>query len=324
MNHLFFVAVATLLSVVPSFAQSTGATVSGRVLDPTDAPITGAKVTLKPTSSEFVREQSTEEGGNFSFPNLQQGEYEIEVTANGFKSFNQRNILIRQYENVRIPVTLELGETSQRVEVVASVSALNMETPEVKGTLPKREIEALPLQVAGGQRSAATFVTLLPGVSPGGGQSDAFRARFNGGQRFSDEAILDGVTMQEGLLSQSGMVAIQNDFPIAPEAVNEISVLTSNYDVQFGASSAAVIIASTKSGTNEFHGDGYQYHRNSAFNARPWNASTRPFTLQNDFGGFLGGPIKLKPFWTTNVKTYFFAHLEGFRSVGSTTAPILT
>lgn len=324
LNRVVLLASAALFSATLIFAQSTGAAIGGQVNDPSGAPISGAVVTLKSTSSEFVRKLATDETGSFSFPNLQQGGYELEITANGFKVFSQKNITLRQYENVRLPVTLEVGETSQRVEVTESISALNVETPEVKGTLPRREIESLPLQVAGGQRSAATFVTLLPGVSPGGGQAGAFEARFNGGQRFSDEAILDGVTMQEGLLSQSGMVAIQNDFPIAPEAVNEISVLTSNYDVQFGASSAAVIIASTKSGTNEFHGGAYEYHRNSAFNARPWGAATRPFTLQNDFGGFIGGPVKLKPVWNSKAKTYFFFHHERFRSVGSTTVPILT
>jgi len=324
MRHLLLVGVLAISTAVGLIAQSTSATISGQVTDATSAAIVGAEVTLKSTTSEFVRKQKTDEAGSYSFPNIQQGGYEIEITASGFNAYSQKGILIRQYESIRIPVTLQVGEATQRVEVVESVSALNVETPEVKGSLPRREIESLPLQVAGGQRSAATFVTLLPGVAPGGGQSDAFQARFNGGQRFSDEAILDGVTMQEGLLSQSGMVAIQNDFPIAPEAVNEISVLTSNYDVQFGASSAAVIISSTKQGTNEFHGGAYEYHRNSAFNARPWNAASRPFTLQNDFGGYFGGPIKVKPFWTNSVKTYFFAHAEGFRSVGSTTKPLLT
>ncbi|MEJ7608979.1 MAG: Plug domain-containing protein [Bryobacteraceae bacterium] len=246
------------------------------------------------------------------------------MTASGFKQFSQKGIIIRQNEAIRLPVNLEVGDATQTVEVTSAASALNVETPEVKGTISRTEIEALPLQVAGGQRSAATFVTLLPGVTPGGGQSGAFEARFSGGQRFSDEAILDGVTMQEGLLSQSGMVAIHNDFPIAPEAVDEISVLTSNYDVQYGSSSAAVIIASTKQGTNQFHGGAYEYHRNTVFNARPWGAATRPRVQQNDYGLYLGGPIRWRALWNNKVKTYFFGHHERFRSVGATTKPILT
>ncbi len=171
------------------------------------------------------------------------------------------------------------------MEVVADASPLNFETAEVKGTLSKEEIETLPLQVAGGQRSAANFVTLLPGVNSGSSSSPAV-ARFNGGQQRSDEAILDGITMQEGLLSQSGMTAIQADFPISPEAVGEISVLTSNFGVQYGASAAAVIIASTKEGTNDFHGGGYEFHRNNFFNARPYGSIVTPRDLENDYGGY--------------------------------------
>lgn len=318
-------ALAVLLACPAALlAQSSSASINGQVTDPSGASVTNAEVTLKSVNSEFLRKEHTNSEGLFSFPNIQQGTYELEVNAPGFKSYTQKDIVIRQYETFRVPVSLQLGEASQKIEVTEAVSALNVETPEVKGTIARTEIEALPLQVAGGQRSSAQFVTLLPGVTPGGGQSDAFQARFNGGQRFSDEAILDGVTMQEGLLSQSGMVAIQNDFPIAPEAVNEISVLTSNYDVQYGASSAAVIIATTKQGTNQFHGGAYEYHRNTVFNARPWGSAQRPRVLQNDFGGYLGGPVKWRPLWNNKLKTYFFGHHERFRSVGSTTKPVFT
>jgi hypothetical protein len=212
--------------------------------------------------------------------------------------------VIRQYEQIRLPVSLEIGEVGLKIEVSAAVSLLNVDTPEVKGTIARTEIEQLPLQMAGSQRSAAQFVTLLPGVTRGSGQGDAFQARFNGGQRFGDEAIMDDVTMQEGLLNQSGMVAIQNDFPIAPEAVNEISVLTSNYDVQYGSTAGAVIVASTKSGTNQFHGGSYYYHRNTAFNAAPWGQK-RPRTQQTDYGFYLGGPVKWRPLWNNKLKTYF-------------------
>jgi hypothetical protein len=245
------------------------------------------------------------------------------VSAKGFRDFLQRGLTIHLNEQVRVPVSLEIGSASQTIEVDANASPLNFENAEVKGTLSKREITDLPLQVAGGQRSAAQFVTLLPGVNTGG-NSNSFYARFNGGQQWADEATLDGVTMQEGLLSQSGMVAIQNDYPISPEAVGEISVLTSNFDVQYGSSSAAVIVASTKEGTNELHGGGYEFHRNSYFNARPYGALVTPRDLENDYGGYLGGPGKLPGLWTSFNKTYFFANYEQYRSVGATTQPVLT
>ena len=323
--RLFVIAVLLVFpaSFAPAWCQSTSAAISGVVTDPSGAAIVNAEVTLKSINSSLVRKVNTDSEGMFAFPNIQQGVYELEVSAAGFKVLTQRNIVIRQYEQVRLPVSMEVGEVGERVDVSAAVSQLNLETPEVKGTISRTEIEQLPLQVAGGQRSAAQFVTLLPGVTPGGGQTDAGNARFNGGQRNSDEAILDGVTMQEGLLNQSGMIAIQSDFPIAPEAVNEISVLTSNYDVQYGSSAGAVIIASTKSGTNDFHGGAYSYHRNTAFNAAPWGQK-RPRIQQTDYGFYVGGPIKWRGLWNSKVKTYFFGHMERFRSVGAPTKPVLT
>src|SRR5262245_43691831 len=312
-TRLFMGLLLVLSSFTPVLCQSTAAALSGVVTDASGSAIINAEVTLKSTNTSSVRKVKTDNDGSFAFPNIQQGVYELEVSAAGFKVLTQRNIVIRQYEQVRLPVSMEVGEVGERVDVSAAVSQLNLETPEVKGTISRTEIEQLPLQVAGGQRSAAQFVTLLPGVTPGGGQTDAGNARFNGGQRNSDEAILDGVTMQEGLLNQSGMIAIQSDFPIAPEAVNEISVLTYSYDVQYGSSAGAVIIASTKSGTNDFHGGAYSYHRNTAFNAAPWGQK-RPRIQQTDYGFYVGGPIKWRGLWNSKVKTYFFGHIERLRS----------
>ena len=303
--------------------QNLNATINGVVTDSSGASVPGAQLTLQSVSTGTAAKAVSGSDGLFSFPNLQQGDYDLLVSAQGFRDFSQKGISVHLNESIRVPVSLQLGEASQTVEVQADASPLNFENPEVKGTLSKAEIEALPLQVAGGQRSAAQFVTLLPGVSTGG-QANAFTARFNGGQEWSDEATLDGVSMQEGLLSQSGMVAIHNDFPISPEAVGEISVLTSNFDVQYGASSAAVIVASTKEGTNELHGGGYEFHRNNFFNARPWGASITPRDLENDYGGYVGGPGKLPGLWTSRNKTYFFVNYEQYRSVGATNPVFLT
>jgi carboxypeptidase family protein len=317
---------ALLLVFLPASgrAQSSNATIGGTVSDPTGAVVPGAEVTVGAESMSAVGKAVTGTDGSYSLPNLPQGTYRLEVTAKGFQTFVQTGILVHLNETVRVPVTLQLGATTQTVEVSAAASPLNYETAEVKGAIGKQEITELPLQVSGGQRSSAAFVSLLPGVNSLG-TGDAFMARFNGGQLWSDEATMDGVSMMEGLLNQSGMVGIQNDYPISPEAVGEISVLTSNYDVQYGSSPAAVIVASTKSGTNEFHGGGYWFHRNSALNARPFGVADRPFDLEHDTGGYVGGPIKFLPkFWNGRKKSYFFVNFEAYRSTGATTKPILT
>jgi hypothetical protein len=294
------------------------------VTDASGASVPGAELTLTSTESATVLKVTSGEDGLFSFANLPAGSYQIRVSAKGFGDFVQTGIVLHLNDSVTLPISLRLGTAAQTVEVNAAASPLNFENGEVKGTLAKQEILNLPLQVAGGQRSAASFVTLLPGVNTGNAPSSSSTARFNGGQERSDEATLDGITMEEGLLSQSGMTAIQADFPISPEAVGEISVLTSNYDVQYGASGAAVIVASTKEGTNQLHGGGYEFQRNNYFNARPYGALKTPRDLENDYGGYLGGPGKLPGLWTSHNKTYFFVNYEQYRSVGATTQPVLT
>ncbi len=306
------------------FGQNLNATISGSVEDSTGSGVPGADVTLKSTNTGNIAKSTSGPDGLFTFPNQPQGDYELLVSAKGFRDFAQKGISIHLNESVRIPVSLQLGESTQTVEVNENASQLNFETPEVKGSITREEIQTLPLQVSGGQRSAAQFVTLLPGVSTGSGDANAFNARFNGGQLWSDEATLDGVTLEEGLLSQSGTVGIQNDFPISPEAVGEINVLTSNFDVQYGASSAAVIVATTKEGTNQFHGGGYEFHRNSYFNARQFGVAKKPRDLENDYGVYVGGPAKLPFLNSSHHKTYFFVNYEQFRSVGATSKPILT
>jgi hypothetical protein len=162
----------------------------------------------------------------------------------------------------------------------------------------------------------------MPGVNTGGSGSP-FDARINGGLQTGDEAVVDGVSMQEGLMSQSGMIAF-SDYPISPESVSEVSILTSNYEPQYGSTTSAVITATTKSGTNEFHGGLHWFHRNTVLNARQFGVAERPKDLEHDFGVYVGGPVKLPFLWTPTRKTYFFFNYTGFRIRGSLTKPVLS
>lgn len=313
------------LAVSSVFSQSGNGLISGSITDPAGAAVPGAKVTLKSLVADREIVFTTGEEGFFTFPNLAQGEYEISVAAPSFRPYSQKGITVALNGVVRVPISLKLGTTEQAIEVQEDASQVNFETPEVKGTITKEQIQDLPLMVSGGQRSSAAFVTLLPGVNGGAQQKDAFNARFNGGQQWGDEAVLDGVTMVEGLLSQSGAVALQNDFPIAPEAVGEISVLMSNYDARYGATSSAVLVASTKAGSETFHGTGYSFFRNEAFNATPWGNEAKPVDRERDFGWSLAGPMRHVPIFSSGrKKSYFFVHNEYYRSSGATTKPILT
>lgn len=321
---LVLVVAAFAWRATPLLAQNSNATIAGTVTDQTSAMVPGAQLTLTLGTSGTVRTATSGSDGNFSFPNLPEGTYQLQCTAQGFETFVQQGLTLHLNENANVPIALKLGAASQKVEVSANASPLNFQNAVVQQGISTQEITALPLEVAGAQRSAANFLVIMPGVNTIGGGQGAAYAEFNGGEEDSDEAILDGVSMVEGLLSQSGTVAIASDFPISPDAVGEISLLTSNYDPQYGATNSAVTVASTKAGTDQFHGGGYEFNRNTDFNARQFGVAERPKDIENDVGGFVGGPVHVPLFWSERKKSYFFVNFEAYRSEGAATKPILT
>jgi Carboxypeptidase regulatory-like domain len=308
--------------------QSANGTISGIVTDPSNAVIPSAEVTLTRVVSGTEVKTTVGSNGFYSFPNLTVGDYQLRCTAKGFSTYIQVGITVQLNQTIQIPIQLKLGSTSETVNVSADASPLNFENAVVKEGIPNLQLEQLPIIVEGGQRSAANFVKILPGVSTEGTPLTNVTntiTTFNGNQNMSEEAVLDGVSMMEGLLSQTGMVALGSDFPISPEAVGEINVLTSNYDPQYGATTGAVIVASTKAGTDNYHGGAYEFNRNTDFNARPFGVFSRPEDIENDGGAYVGGPLKFLPgFRSTNRKSYFFINFEIYRSVGATTKPLLT
>ncbi|MEO8661261.1 MAG: hypothetical protein ABI693_22515, partial [Bryobacteraceae bacterium] len=169
-----------------------------------------------------------------------------------------------------------------------------------------------------------------PGVNTGS-SPQAFNARINGGLKMGDEAIMDGVSMQEGAMSQSGMVSFF-DFPTTPDMVSEVRVLTSSYEPQYGITTGGVLIVTTRSGSDQFHGGGFEYFRNRDLNSLQFTndrgpGDQRPKDNENEYGGFIGGPVKLKflPFvWGNKHKTYFFHDQEYLRSLGGTNRPTYT
>ena len=138
-----------------------------------------------------------------------------------------------------------------------------------------------------------------------------------------DESTLDGVSMIEGSMGNVGMVALDNDYPISPEAISEVSVVTSNYEPRYGLTNSGVVMASTKSGTDQFHGDLREFLRNTDLNSRAWGQPSRPKT-SNEFGGSIGGPIKLPHIWSARSKAYFFVNVERWTIRGGDIFPVLS
>ena len=164
-------------------------------------------------------------------------------------------------------------------------------------------------------------------TSAGGG--NAFNARINGGIITGDEALVDGATTIEGFMNQSGMVALQTDFGMSPDITSEVKVLTANYDAQYGDTTSGQLIIKTKSGGEQFHGAGYEYLRNDAFNAFVWGVdpgSKKPADKENDYGANVGGPILLPKLHGPNswAKGYFYFNWEGFKDHGGATSSTLS
>src|SRR3989454_2161438 len=228
-----FLGTVLLMSTATMRAQSLNASISGVVKDPTGAAVPSAGLTLRALSTGYTVRTASGSDGLFAFPNLQSGAYELSVSAKGFRDYLQKGIVVNIDQSVRVDVELALGTALETVEVMANASPLNFETAEIKQAITPENIQSLPLLLSGNIRSAAQFVILMPGVTTGAG-NNGFDARINGGLQSSDEAVLDGVTMQDAMNSQSGMTEAFTDHPISPETVGEISVLSSNYEPQYG------------------------------------------------------------------------------------------
>jgi hypothetical protein len=307
---------------VSGMAQSSNASISGAVRDPSDSAIPNAQLTLRSATNEWAVTFTTNADGLYTFRNLSYGAYELSVSAKGFRDFVQRGIVVNINESVRLDLKLDLGTSMSTVEVNANASPLNFDNGELKQAITPENIQDLPLLVSGAVRSAASFVVLMPGVTTGG-QGSPFDARINGGMTYAGEAVLDGVGVVQSY--GGGLVGAVVDTPWSPESVGEISVLTSNFDPQYGASASGVVTAVTKSGTNEFHGSLYEFLRNTSLNARQYGVPSRPKDIENDFGGSIGGPLKIPWLaWTPRKKTYFFVNYEEFRQAGALSTQVLS
>ena len=162
----------------------------------------------------------------------------------------------------------------------------------------------------------------MPGVSTGQG-NNAFDARINGGLQSGDEASVDGVSMQQGFMSQGGMVSILQDFPMSPDMVSEIKVLTSGYAPEYGSSTGGQIMAVTKSGGSRFHGSAFEFHQDDSLTATQWGAASKSEFSKNNNGVNIGGPIKVPGLTTERWKSFFYFDYERYRQKGGATADVL-
>jgi outer membrane receptor protein involved in Fe transport len=314
---------ALLLLPAVASSQTVNGAITGVIKDATGAVVADVAVTLRNVGTDqTIATTVSNASGEYAFRNLSPGKYAVEAIKSGFQQVTHPDIDVTLSSVQRVEITLPIGQQDSRVEVVGGASMLSVTGTQEHGIAPET-LNQLPLLMNSGPRAAAAFATLMPGVSTGGG-NNAFDARINGGLQSGDEASLDGVSMQQGFMSQGGMVSIFQDFPMSPDMVSEVKVLTSNYAPEYGSSTSGQIMAVTKSGGSSFHGAAFEFHRNDSLKATQWGAGEKPEFNRNNYGANIGGPGKLPGLWSTNVKSYFYFNYEGYRQTGGSNQPTLS
>jgi hypothetical protein len=303
-RRCWFLFASLVLLPALSAAQSFNGAITGVVRDTSHAVLPDAALTLRDVGKDqIVGTAVSGADGEYAFRNLAPARYEVTATKDGFRQVVLPGIDVTLSSVQRLDVELPVGTQTERVEVVGGSSVLSTTGTQEHGISPET-LGQLPLIMDSGPRSSASFAILMPGVSTGGGAS-AFDARINGGLQSGDEATVDGVSMQQGFMSQGGMVSIFQDFPMSPDMVSEVKVLTSNYAPEYGSSLSGQIMAVTKSGGSSFHGAGFEYHRDDSLNARQWGTAKKSDFNKNNYGANIGGPVKVPLLWSDRVKSYF-------------------
>jgi hypothetical protein len=282
-------------------AQSDRGTITGRVLDATQAAITGAAVTVTNQETGIRTATRTSETGNYVVPQLPVGRYEITFEATGFNKAIQRDIDLNVAQTLTLNITLQVGQVEQQVEVTAAAPLLESSTSDLGTVVNRERVVDLPLAVAGNMRHPGAFVFLAPGVT-----GDTSNTQINGSQNRSKEILMDGI----GSTSPESGGLLFTYPPV--ESIGEFKLVSSNFSAEYGRTGAGFEVYTSRSGTNEFHGGLWEYLRNDKFDARGFIARTRPINRQNEFGASLGGPVLL-PGYNGRNRTFFHFVYNGFR-----------
>ncbi len=300
--RLFLFVLALLIPSI-SFGQADQGAITGVVTDPSGAIVPGANVTLTASGTGLILQTKSNQSGNYTFSPIKIGDYTVSVSMSGFQTLTRENLHVNAQQRVEADLRLTTGEVSETVTVTSEVPLLQSETSGVGQTIDAQTINNTPLngrnwvyiaQLTAGSVSASAN----SGATRGSGTGD-FVA--NGQRAEQNNFILDGVDNNSNLtdfLNGSSFVMRP-----PPDALAEFNIQTSNFSAEFGHSAGALMSASIKSGSNQVHGDIWEYARNTKLDATPWNAQTTPPYHQNQFGATLGFPI-----WKN--KLFYFGDIE--------------
>ena len=304
-RRVLFLIVLSLLVSAPVLAQTHRASLRGTVYDVNQAAVPGITITLTNTATGERRTTTSGNDGSYTISSLPAGVYELEVQEGAFRKYIKRfELFVNQEE--RHDITLEVAGPAvvDDYSIEATSAAVKKDSASLGAVIENRQIVGLPLD----GRNFYELSLLVPGaVPPAQGSAGSVRGDFsfsvNGAREDANNFLLDGVYNIDPKL---------NTFGVRPsvDAIREFEMLTSTYDASFGRNPGAQINVILKSGSNDFHGSVFEFHRNAALDARNFFAPSsepKPKYIRNQFGGAIGGPI-------VRDRTFFFADYEGMRS----------
>ncbi|MGH9351112.1 MAG: carboxypeptidase regulatory-like domain-containing protein, partial [Terriglobia bacterium] len=312
MKRAYWIALLPLVALVLAFnpaklrAQAVaGAQIHGVITDATGAVIPNAKVSVTQTATGMTRTTASNSSGAYVLPSLPVGPYRFDVQAPGFENYVQSGIVLEVGNNVALNVALKVGAVSQQVAVQANATMVQTQSTSVSEVIDQRRMVDLPLN----GRLATDLIILA-----GGALNSPVRGDFASSKNYSSSAVISVAGGQgngnnylmDGADNNDSFSNVNLPYPF-PDALQEFSVETNGLSARYGLHPGAVMNVVTKSGTNQFHGDLFEFVRNGSFNARSWSAATQDTLRRNQFGGTIGGPVK-------RDKLFFFFGYQGTRT----------
>src|SRR5438445_2641225 len=315
---IFLALVALLCTENPAWGQEVTASITGTVSDPTGAAIVGATVTVRSVERGLTYTAVTNDSGIYRIAQLPVGSYELKVEKPGFASVAYPTFVLSLNQVARIDVPLKVGQVTQTVEVTGAAPVLKTEATQVDTIINSATNDNLPLA----SRNYVQLTLLAPGAVStdpasftSGNNTDFYSGRplINGNREQANNFLLDG--MDNNQVSDNLL-----GYTPAPDAIEEFNLITNNASAEFGNFEGGIVSATIKSGTNQYHGDAWEFFRNDKLNANSWSnnfsGTPRDKLRWNMFGATLGGPV-------FKNKLFFFVDYQGQRfDHPSSTSPI--
>src|SRR5713226_2756314 len=313
MLRLFRIVSICLFSLLltPSvWSQKDAGSIAGTIRDASGAAVPQAKITVTEVDKGTSVIYSSGNSGDYVASPLSIGRYSVKVEKDGFKTAVTEAIEVQVQQRAVVDITLQVGAIAEHITVTNMAPLIETETSEIGQVVDNRRVVNLPLN----GRNFAQLAQLSAGVAPsepGARNSGSYGFSSNGGRSYQNNILLDGIDNNSNLTD----LLNNTSYVIQPsvDALQEFKVQTNAYSAEFGRGNGAILNVSIKSGTNQFHGDIYEFFRNDKLDGRNYFDSIRPAYQQNQFGATLGGPVIIPHLYDGRNRTFFFVDYEGLR-----------